>query len=102
MMIKKKIKWKLWQLKRNQQWKKERFEILDISKHTKEHSRATYTHTAICKTDREVKDFDLLACLVSEKVGYNTLGYVYCGLNSILFLEDNEYQISWDTWDSCD
>ena len=102
MSIQKTMKRKLQYLKRNRQWKKERFKILEVSQHTKAHCRPEYIHTAICTTNREVKNFDLLAKMVSEKVGYNTTGYMYCGLNSIEILAKNTYKISWNTWDNCD
>lgn len=102
MNIKTKIKVKILRMKLELQWKKERIEILEISNHTKEYSHSEYIHTAICRTDREVKNFESLAHEISTKVGYDTNGYMFCGLNSIIFLEKNKYHISWNTWHTCD
>lgn len=103
MNIKKYIKRKKARLKYKIRRDKDQFEILEIIDHTKiDYSKNEYMHTVICKTDREVKDFGLLAHIISEKVGYDTNGYMYCGLKQIIFLEQNKYQISWNTWNNCD
>lgn len=96
--IKRKWNWH----KRNRQWKKERFDILKVSDHTYEYVHPEYVHTAICETDRPVKDVRLLAILVSGKVGFDTTGYSFYGVNSIIFLGETKYKISWNTWHTCD
>lgn len=102
MNIAKKIRTKWNWHKRKRQWKKERFDILKVSDHTYEYVHPEYIHTAICETDRPVKDYEFLAILVSGKVGFDTTGYSFYGVNSIIFLAENKYQISWNTWHTCD
>lgn len=95
-----KIKW--WVFRQNRGWTKDQFTILEVTNHTREHSNGNYIHTVICKTDKPVCDFHLLSILVSKKVGFDTNAYVHCGLNSIKVFEKTSYEISWNTWDSCD
>lgn len=91
-----------WKWSLETKFDKDHFEVLNVSFHSKEYRHPEYIHTAICETNRPVNNFGLLAHIVSSEVGYDTNGYMYCGLNSIIFLGETKYKISWNTWHNCD
>lgn len=97
------IRLKLWQLTYQRLLKKgERFEIVKVLAHRKEHIGRSYYHSATVEVLGGVTDKSLFCHVLSAKVGYDPTGYGRYGEVSVIECSDGLYRATWQTGDSCD